>query len=51
LLERGDERILCEILGDTDVAHYSRQPGDEPGRFDPPDGVGGTMGIGSCHSY
>ena len=30
LLERGDERILREILGETDVAHDPREAGDEP---------------------
>ena len=28
-LERGDEGILCQILGDPDVAHHSGKPGDE----------------------
>jgi hypothetical protein len=31
LLERGDERVLCKILGKADIAHDPRQPGDEPG--------------------
>ena len=43
LLERGDERILREILGQADVAHDPRQPGDEPRRFDPPDRVDGAV--------
>ena len=43
LFERRDQRVLCEVLGDTDVAHDPRQPGDEPRRFDPPDRVDGEM--------
>ncbi len=31
LLERGDERILCQILGDRHVAHDASQPGYQPG--------------------
>ena len=51
LFECGDESVLCQVLGYADVAHDSRQPGDEPGRLDPPDGVDGAMGVGSCHCY
>ena len=39
LLQRRDERVLREVLGQPDVAHHPRQPGDQPGRLDPPDGV------------
>src|SRR5437899_3003892 len=31
LLERGDESILCEVLGNADIAHDPREAGDEPG--------------------
>ena len=31
LLERGNERILRELLGPTDVADDPRETGDEPG--------------------
>ena len=51
LLERGDQRILRQVLGQTDVAHDPRQTGDEPGRLDPPDRVDGAMGVGSRHGY
>src|SRR5207253_11213121 len=34
LLERGDERVLCELLSRADVADDSSQPGDKPGRLD-----------------
>ena len=37
LLERSHEGVLSEILGDADVSHDTCEPGDEPGRFDPPD--------------
>jgi hypothetical protein len=30
-LERHDERLLGELLGQPDVAHHPREPGDEPG--------------------
>ena len=29
LLERRDERILREVLGEADVAHHAREAGDE----------------------
>src|SRR5437660_12708672 len=38
-LERGDERVLRELFGETDVTHHAREPGDEPRRFDPPNRV------------
>ena len=38
-LQRGDERVLREVLGEADVAHDPRQPGDQPRRLDPPDRV------------
>ena len=46
-LERGDERILRELLGETDVAYDPREAGDESSRLDPPDRVDRAMGIGS----
>src|SRR6185436_4147064 len=51
LFECGDERILREILGQTDVAHDAGETGDEPGRFDPPDSVNGAMDVGRGHGY
>ena len=47
--ERGDEGVLREFLGQADVAHHARQPGDEPGRFDPPDRFDGAMDVGRRH--
>jgi hypothetical protein len=44
LLQRGDERVLGQVLGHRHVAHDPSQPGDQPGRLDPPDGVDRTMG-------
>ena len=29
LLERGDERVLRKLFGQTDVAHHPREAGDE----------------------
>ncbi len=38
-LERGDERVLREVLRDADVADDAREGGDDAGRLDPPDRV------------
>src|SRR5207247_3639700 len=35
-LERGDEGVLRELLGEADVAHPARECGDHFGRLDPP---------------
>ena len=35
-LERRDQRVLSELLGQADVAHHARQGREEPGRLDPP---------------
>ena len=35
LLERGDERVLRQLLGQPDVAHHARQAGDQPRLLDP----------------
>ena len=51
LLERGDQRVLRQLLGQADVAHHARQAGDEPRRLDPPDRVDGAMGVGGRHGY
>ena len=50
LLERGDERVLGQILGHRHVAHDPSQPGYQPGRLDPPDGVDRTMGGRRAHA-
>src|SRR5271167_1440538 len=39
LFERGNESILCEVLGKADVADDPHETGDEPGELDPPDCV------------
>src|SRR5229473_7005353 len=51
LLERGNESVLCEFLGKTDIAHNPRETGDDPGGLDPPDRVNCSMCIGSRHCY
>src|SRR5262249_8793406 len=48
-LERGDERLLREVLRHAHVADDPREAGDEPGGFDPPDGVDRRVRIGSGH--
>ena len=48
LLERGDQGVLCELLSRPDVADDASQPGDEPGRLDPPDRFDRPMRFGGC---
>ena len=49
LLERGHQGILGKVLGNADVAHHPRQPGNEPWRLDSPDRIDCPMGV--RHSY
>ena len=51
LLERDDERVLREILGDTHVAYDPGKTGNQPRGFDAPDCVDGAMRVGSRHGY
>ena len=46
LLECGNEGVLCELLSGPDVADAASQPGDEPGRLDPPNRFDGAMSFG-----
>jgi hypothetical protein len=45
LLERGDQCILGELLGKTNIADDAREAGDESGGLDPPDCIDRAMGI------
>ena len=47
--QRGDERVVREILGGADVAGDPREPGDQPGGFNSPDGVDGAVDRGIVH--
>jgi hypothetical protein len=47
LLERGDQSVLRQFLGDPDIAHYPRETSNKAGRLDPPDCVNGTVGVGA----
>ena len=49
LLEGRDERVVCEVLGSADVADDAGESGDDPRRFDAPDGIDGAMGVGGRH--
>ncbi len=49
LLERGDERVLRELLSHADVADDAGEPGDDPRRLDPPDCFDCGMWISSRH--
>src|SRR5947199_9634367 len=46
LFERGDQGVLCELLGGPYVANDASQPSDEPGRLDPPDRFDRPMRFG-----
>ena len=48
LLECGDQGVLCKLLGSPDVADDASQPGDQPGRLDPPDRFDRAIRFGSC---
>jgi hypothetical protein len=50
-LERDQERVLCEVLGDADITHHAGEAGDQLRRFDAPDGIDGAMGLGGGHGY
>jgi hypothetical protein len=49
LLERRDQRILGELLGNADVAHHAREPGDQLGLLDAEDRLDSAMCIGRRH--
>jgi hypothetical protein len=49
LLERRDQRILGELLGNADVAHHAREPGDQLGLLDAEDRLDSAMFIGRRH--
>src|SRR3989442_6097395 len=48
-LERGDERILRQVLGQADVAGDPGEPGDQPGGLDAPHRVDCAMSVGVRH--
>jgi hypothetical protein len=48
-LERRDQGVLRQLLGEADVAHDAREAGDEPRRFDAPDRVDRAIRLGSRH--
>src|SRR5437773_1826412 len=48
-LERGDQRVLREILRQADVTRHPRESRDHLGRLDPPDGLDRAVGIGRRH--
>jgi hypothetical protein len=45
LLERGNQRVLRQLLGEADVADDPRETGDQPGGLDSPDGVDGPLRV------
>src|SRR5688500_4697165 len=42
---------MREVFRDADIAHDAREPGDQPGGFNSPDRLDGSMRIGSRHGY
>ncbi len=50
-LERRDQRVLRQVLGETDVVHHPREASDESGGFDPPDRVDRARDVGGRHVY
>ena len=51
LFECGNESVLRELFGNTDIAHNARKAGDNSGRLNPPDRVDRAMCVGSRHGY
>jgi hypothetical protein len=45
LFQRGDERVLGELLGPPDVVQQVGQPGDDPGRLQFPDRLDGPPDV------
>src|SRR5205823_6132445 len=48
-LERYDERVLCQVLGQADVAGDPSEPGDQPGGLDAPHRVDRVVRVGLGH--
>ena len=49
LLERRDQRLLREVLGEADVAHEAREARDQPRGLDPPDRIDRALDVGRRH--
>jgi hypothetical protein len=49
LLEGGDERLLSQVLGHSDVAHQAGDARDQPRRLDSPDGLDGACDVAARH--
>jgi hypothetical protein len=50
-LERDQQRVLRQVLGQPDVADQPRQAGDEAGGLDPPDRLDRRPGLGRCRLH
>ena len=50
LLERRDQRVVREVLGEADVADHADESGDQAGRFDAPDRVDCLMRVRARHA-
>jgi hypothetical protein len=51
LLERDDQGVLGQFLGQPDIPDQPGQAGDDAGRLHPPDRFHHTARIGSRHGY
>lgn len=49
LFEGGEERVLCELLGQPHVAHHPDKPGDDSRRLHLPDRVDRAVGVSGRH--
>ena len=45
VLQRGDQRVLRQLLGQADVAHAAGERADDARRLDAPDGLDGAMQV------
>ena len=50
LIERREECVLREVLGQAHVAGHAREPGNQPGRFDSPDRVDCSVCVRDSHA-
>ncbi len=50
-LQRDDQRVLGQLLGEADVADQARETRDDPGGLDPPDRLHHAAGIGGRHGH
>jgi hypothetical protein len=50
-LQRGEQRVLGQVLRQSYILDHAGEAGDELGRLHSPDSVYGSMSLGSRHGY